>query len=348
MNILYAFYKSGFEADYWEREISAASDENFRFTCFNYASYLSPWKYARAQLLDNLYYAKDPALMRLYRDFEVMLQKNAIDAVIVDTMPAFHPDYLRRLPVYKILRIGDGPISAYDRDFAYLHAYDKVLYHSPAYSEDMNMEEKLHYCGATNVDFWPMTLFDQMFDTSKTAETILGHSRDIEIIFIGSLHVQKMAFIAKIKKALGSRLKMYGMANLKKNVYYNLRYGFPGWVRPVAFENYVPLYQRTRIGINIHNRGKYTIGSYRLFDLPGNGVMQLSDGGEYLDSFFREGEEIIGYENADDLIDKIRYYLANDSEREKIALNGYLRVMRDHHIKQRMRQLGELVQEDMK
>ena len=112
MNIVYAFYKTGFEADYWTQEITAASDEHFRFICFNFSPYLDAWKYWRAQLLDNLYFDKDPALMRLYHDFEAILKQYAAAAVIVDTMPPFHPDYLRRLPVYKVLRIGDGPVSA--------------------------------------------------------------------------------------------------------------------------------------------------------------------------------------------------------------------------------------------
>jgi spore maturation protein CgeB len=106
------------------------------------------------------------------------------------------------------------------------------------------------------------------------------------------------------------------------------------------------LYQRTKIGFNVHNRGKYTVGSYRLFDLPGNGVMQISDGGEYLEAFFRDGEEIVGYKDADDL-DKIRYYLDHDDERQAIALNGYRRVMRDHRFQHRMSEAVALIRRGM-
>jgi spore maturation protein CgeB len=75
--------------------------------------------------------------------------------------------------------------------------------------------------------------------------------------------------------------------------------------------------------------------------------MQISDGGEYLNEFFTVGEEIIGYGSADDLIDKIRYYLAHDAERTRIAVNGFRRVHRDHRFSQRMRQAGELVEQGM-
>jgi len=72
-------------------------------------------------------------------------------------------------------------------------------------------------------------------------------------------------------------------------------------------------------------------------------VMQISDGGEYLDSFFEVGKEIEPYETADELITKIDYYLVHEEERKEIALAGFRRVRKDHRIKHRMSQLGVLI-----
>ena len=121
-------------------------------------------------------------------------------------------------------------LCAYDRDFAYRHAYDQILYHSPAYSRDLGIAEKLRYCGASNTDFLPLGLFDAAFDRTKTAETILSGKRDIDIVFIGALHPGKMPLLARVKKAFGRRCRMYGLAGLKKNLYFNLKYRFPGWI----------------------------------------------------------------------------------------------------------------------
>jgi spore maturation protein CgeB len=126
-----------------------------------------------------------------------------------------------------------------------------------------------------------------------------------------------------------------------------VKHGFPGWIAPIASDGYVPLYQRSKIGFNVHNRGDYTVGSYRLFELPANGVMQLSDGGPYLNEFFTTGSEVVGYRNADDLIDKLEYYLEHDEEREAIALGGYRRVLRDHRIAARMQQAARLIEHGM-
>lgn len=347
LTIVYSFNKRGFEGEYWQREISAASDCRYRFIPFNHDPYLDPSLYIRAQLLDNLYFDRHPGLMAMYSDFEETIRASRAGAIVVDNCQPYHPDYLRRQSYYKVLRISDGPIAAYDRDFAYLHAYDHVLYHSPAYSRDMGMAEKLDYCGAKRTDFWPLALFDAAFDPSKTERTILAGTRDIDIIFIGALHLNKMPLLARVKKAFGSRCRIHGLTSFKRNVYFNTKHGFPGWIRPIAPTEYVPLYQRAKIGFNVHNRGDYTIGSYRLFELPANGVMQLSDGGQYLDAFFARGSEVVGYENADDLIDKLKHYLARDDDRNAVALNGYRRVIKDHRIGARLRDAGRLIEQGM-
>lgn len=343
MRILYSFNKRGYEANYWTREIAAASSKDIQFVPFNHDPYLDTQRYVRAQLLDNLYYREDLGLFRMYADLKQLLAREKPDVLLVDNCPPYHPEFLRTLDIYTALRIGDGPMAAYDRDFAYLHAYDHVLYHSPAYSRDLTMREKLEYCGAKRFDFWPLALFDAFFDSNMTESDVSGLERDLDIIFVGALHLDKMPLLAQVKKAFGKRFRMYGLANIKRNAYFNLNYGFPQWVRPIRFEDYVPLYKRAKTGVNIHLRGKYTVGGYRLFDLPGNGIAQITDGGEYIHHFYEAGREVATYEGAADLIAKIDRYLTHPTDRLELAMHGYRRVMAEHRIGPRLRQLSELL-----
>ncbi len=343
MKIIYSFNKTGFEHEYWQREIAAGTFEGCTFIPFNHGLYLSPQRYLRAQMLDQLYFDKHPALMGLYSALQDKIKEHRADVLIVDNCFPYHPDWLHNLPIYKVLRTSDGPLTAYDRDFAYLHAYDHVLYHSPAYSPDMGMAEKLAYCGVKRADFWPMALFDSMHDPSKNEQAIFSMKRDIDIVFVGALFPNKMPLLAKVKKVFGRQFRMHGLAGWKKNLYFNFLHGFPGWVTPINFQEYVSLYQRAKIGINVHNRGKYTVGGYRLFELSGNGVMQISDGGEYLREFFKVGEEIELYDTAEELIDKVKFYLAHDNARENIARAGYRRAMTDHRIRKRLREAAQTI-----
>lgn len=332
MNIIYSFNKRGFEADYWYREISSASTDKFRFIPFNHDTYLDPQLYIRAQLLDNIYYYQHPKLLQMYEDLKALIIAKKAEVLVVDNCFPYHPEFLRCLKIYKVLKITDGPLSAYDRDFAYLHAYDHVFYPRSAYSRDIDLKEKLRYCGAKRFDFLPLGSFDALCDPTKTDADILSHERDIDVIFIGALHLDKMPMLANIKKKLGRRMRFHGLTSFKKNVYFNLKYGFPGWIAPVNFSEYVPLYQRAKIGINVHLRGEGTLAGYRLFDLPANGVMQISDGGEHLNEFFSVGHEIESFSNTDKLVEKVEYFLEHEDERARVALNGFRRVQRDYKI----------------
>jgi spore maturation protein CgeB len=345
LTILYSFNKTGVEAEWWTREVAAASNERYRFVPFNHDPYL-PVTYLRAQVLDDLYHDRTPGLLRMYDDIRALAKRENAAALIVDNAMPYHPDWLRTFDIYKVLRTSDGPLTAYDRDFAYVHAYDHVLYHSPAYSPDLDMREKLLYVGARRADFWPFALWDAVFDTSLDEESTFALERDVDVVFVGFPYHNKLPVFAKVMKALGKRLVMHGFG-YKYNVFFNAKYGMPGWVRkPIRpGQDFIDLYKRAKIGFNVHNRGDYTVGSYRMFELPANGVMQISDGGRHLDAFFEEGREIVGYRDVDDMIDKIRYYLDHEDERRQIARNGYRRVMRDHRIVHRLQQAGRLIEE---
>lgn len=343
MKIIYSFNKRGFEAEYWTREIAAASAPGIEFVPFNHDPFLDPQRYVRAQLLDNLYFGREPGLQRLYAALLELIRRSRADVLLVDNCPPYHPEFLRGLDLYKVLRLSDGPVTAYDRDFAYLHAYDHVLYHSPAYSRDLGMAEKLDYCGARRHDFWPLALFDAFFDKNLAEDQVAALPRDIDVVFVGALYPNKMPLLAAVKRAFGRRFQIYGLAGFKRNAYFNLRYRFPQWVRPIRFEDYVPLYHRAKIGINAHNRGKYTVGSYRLYDLPGNGIAQITDGAEFIDRFYAPGHEIDTYDDPAQLIARVDHYLTHPEQRRELAMQGWRRAMKDHRIGARLRQLRALL-----
>jgi spore maturation protein CgeB len=344
VNLVYSFNKRGREAEIWQSEIEAASSEACRFIPFNHDPYLNPQRYVRAQLLDELYFRKDAGLLKLYDDVRRLIERLGANVLVVDNFHPYHPEFLKGLGVYKVIRLGDGPISAYDRDFAYIHAYDHVLFHSPGYSEHLTMPEKLAFLGAKRFDLWPLALFDSAFDHNRSKESIFSSQRDIDVIFIGALHFEKMPVLARLKKALGRRLKIHGLANWKRNVYFNVKFGFPGWITEIEFSQYVPLYLRSKIGINLHNRGKFGVGNYRLFELPANGVLQISDGGEYLKHFFKPDVEIVRCDDFESILAKVDYFLSHEKERIEIVKASYDAVLQRHRFNRRMQELVELLQ----
>ncbi len=345
MKIVYSFNKVGYEAECWEREIRFASNEKYAFIPFNHGPYLDPGLYTDAVKLDVLYQTRHQGLLKMYLEFESCVREHKVDAIIVTNCPPYHPDYLRKLPVYKVLYSGDDPGATYMRNIPYLHAYNHVLFMGPGYSPDMELAEKMRYCGMVNADWLPIAVFDFEFDCSQTESTILDHERDIDVIYVGGFFFQKLDLIARVKRAFGSRLRVHGFFRAKHNLYFIIKHGYPGWVRPVSFQERVRLYQRAKVGFNIH-WNVFGLGNQRLFHLPANGVMQVCDCPSYLSRVF-DVDEAVGYENVDDLIDKLKYYIDHDDERKQIAFKAYRRVMTEYRFRAVTLRCAQLIEKGM-
>jgi spore maturation protein CgeB len=68
----------------------------------------------------------------------------------------------------------------------------------------------------------------------------------------------------------------------------------------------------------------------RNFEVPGCSGFMLTGRPENLEEYYRINEEVVCHENSDDLVSKVKYYLENESERQRIAKAGYERTVREH------------------
>lgn len=69
----------------------------------------------------------------------------------------------------------------------------------------------------------------------------------------------------------------------------------------------------------------------RNFEIPAAKTFMLSEYSDDLNSLFKEGVEAEYFRSKEEMIEKIKYYLQNDKEREKIAMAGYQRLLKDGH-----------------
>ncbi|RIL12540.1 MAG: hypothetical protein DCC75_00260 [Proteobacteria bacterium] len=113
---------------------------------------------------------------------------------------------------------------------------------------------------------------------------------------------------------------------------------------------YVKIFNATDINLNLHSSherdGVDPFGDFlnpRTFELAASGAFQLVDKRSLLAESFEEGKEIVTFESAGELKDKIRYYLAHPEERKKIAENARARALQDHTYDQRIRQMLSII-----
>ncbi len=83
----------------------------------------------------------------------------------------------------------------------------------------------------------------------------------------------------------------------------------------------------------------------RALDIMGAGGFLLSNYQTELAEQFEDGKELVLYGSAEELLDKIRYYLSHEKERQEIAHCGYLKVQKFFSYETRVKQMFQLVQE---
>jgi glycosyltransferase involved in cell wall biosynthesis len=62
-----------------------------------------------------------------------------------------------------------------------------------------------------------------------------------------------------------------------------------------------------------------------------------------IDKIFKEGEDIVYFDNIDDCSEKINYYLENEKERLRISNNGYNKIKSNHTVSKRVENLLKLI-----
>lgn len=99
-------------------------------------------------------------------------------------------------------------------------------------------------------------------------------------------------------------------------------------------------FNQSKIVFNVSSRKELNM---RHFEALGTRSFLLTDNIPQDQNVFKEGVHFVGYDNHDDMIDKAKYYLEHDAEREKIAQAGYEEAVSKHTYAHRIVQALETV-----
>ncbi len=106
---------------------------------------------------------------------------------------------------------------------------------------------------------------------------------------------------------------------------------------PLSDDEMIRSFSRARINLGFSSCGETHRTAERVvqvrlrdFEVPMSGGFYLVESVPELAEFFEIGREIVCYDGPDDLVDKVRYYLAHPEERTAIARAGRARCLRDH------------------
>lgn len=156
-----------------------------------------------------------------------------------------------------------------------------------------------------------------------------------DVSFVGNLDAKRYrehAARALFFQALSNRLSELGISH-----------HFPHAENMLVLEQ-VEIIQHTRINLNYGaacDSGPARSWGLpeRCYGVPACGGFLLSDEREHATRDFMLGKEWISFQNLDDCVDKISYYLKHFAEARDIAERAHLRVMRDHTYTERANSL---------
>ncbi len=111
---------------------------------------------------------------------------------------------------------------------------------------------------------------------------------------------------------------------------------------PLSDEEMVRLYSRSKISLGFSTCGNTHLGEritqirLRDFEAPMSGAFYMVEDLPEISEFFEVGKEIVCYTDPDDLVEKARYYLQHEEERERIRQAGYRRAHAEHTWQRRL------------
>ncbi len=146
-----------------------------------------------------------------------------------------------------------------------------------------------------------------------------------DVTFIGMKHSNRGGIIQSIKNS-GVNIQTFGR----------------GWPNgKVSYEELNKIMCESKICLNLSNASTGILSQIkgRHFEIPLFGSLQLTDQCDNIQDYFIPDKEIVIYTDKQDMLEKIKYYLEHDQEREEIALAGYNKCTQEHMWENRFKEI---------
>lgn len=202
----------------------------------------------------------------------------------------------------------------------YLPYYDKIYVYE---KKDVSFLQKKCLCDAVYIPVGFNDVYEHFpMDKKKKYK--------YDIVFVGSINKRRLQLLDEVAKASahhGWTLKVI-MPWFEKRYFYKnllLRLKYSSLMKTIDTdyadsEDVARLYAHAKIVLNIHNDRAGSCNP-RTFEIMSVGAFCLVDARDDYDDIV-VGRDIDVYRDADELIEKIKFWLANDVARERIAANG--------------------------
>ena len=266
-----------------------------------------------------------------YSVVEQQIKELSPDLIVVQDLNAFPPKMVKRLSQYARKIIGE--IASPPPPKSFFSPYDRIVSALPSLVRDIE---------ATGC---PSSYLPLAFD-ERNARFTPYCDRDIDVAFVGSFG-RHQPETAKLLRQIGESvpgLQVYGNLTSQQAKEYGLsdfHYG-EAWGQEMF-----KILARSKIAINRHGTiaGNYAV-NMRMYEATGCGSLLITEKSTNLDQLFDDGSEVVTYKSSAEALEKIRYFLSEPEELEKIAKRGQQRTIKDHNYVKRVASLVRCFEDD--
>ncbi len=166
--------------------------------------------------------------------------------------------------------------------------------------------------------------------------------RKYDVVFVGSfhhVHQSRKKLIEKVAEHFGEKFFLWTQS--ESSLTSTLKKRFMG---KVIGKEMFQILSNSKIVVNHHGDILPWAHNLRLFEATGMGCLLITDDLPGLDILFEPEREVITYHTPEDCIYKIEKFLQDENAREKIALAGQKRTLKDHLYINRATKLLEIIE----
>ncbi len=305
---------------------------------------------------DTLFYIREITSNKNHYDALVEKFTALLSEFILARCEEFQPDIVINLAqapvttdcIERIKHYGVKTAYWFVEDFRFMEYWKQVagsVDHFFTIQKDDFFEE-MKQSGLDNYHYLPMAAYPQVHrpvDLSEEEKKYYGS----EISFVGAGYYNRKHFFNGF---IDHDLKIWGTD-------WDMHSKLAGFIQRsgsrVDTDEIVRIYNASRININLHSstyhKGVNPFGDFvnpRTFEIMSCGGFQLVDRRSGLDGLFEEGEEVVIFNDQNDLRQKIQHYREHPEEAKRISEKGRNRVLRDHTYEKRMQEMLEVIVAD--
>jgi hypothetical protein len=245
---------------------------------------------------------------------------NKYKYIIVDGCKSLPIDVIKQINIPKFHVFGDTPHDDLAERLSYY--YNMTFVQSRWLLQEYNATQQHQF--KSTPKWW--------FSGVEPREIMPGYLhtkvRPIDIFFAGSPTPKRRIIYDKLKSSLGHlKIEFYG----------------EGWPNgPISREDVIRFYQESKIVLNDHIN-ELCFPNHRTFAAPANGALLATDKIFGVDELFNEPHEILTYTDADNLVDKLRYWFKHVDILKEIAYAGMGLVLNNYTVRNNFCQaVGEI------